>query len=293
MLKRSGLLLFTLLLFAALCACEKNQQQNAAAVPIEADKTQTEPDTVKTDNVIEPLSDIALRVLSCPELKPVVEKTVERLKQDSRMPPIEATYLPSEKHLGELIKGGLRYNVLLSEGKENWKLAAERGLTREKDCISLARNRVVFVTQLNRQIENDDPIKFLSGLPDIRIALPHPLNTLAGIHSQQSLIRMGLWKKGERKGLWLDNRNEALAALSDGRADVAAVYHSDGVQYPGLKILFSAPVGSHFDIVYYGMHLTESGLRDAARFFLVELSGPDSGPDWKAGGFLPPPSDEQ
>jgi len=276
---------------AFFCACDRNTGQPGSEAPLEKVQIQ-EKAAASSDETSEPVSETALLVLSCPEFRPVIEKTVLRIKNDERMPPISVVYLQSEKHLGELIKGGLRYNVLLTEGKENWKLAAEHGLTREKDGISLARNGIVVAALQSREIENDNPIKFLSGLADIRIALPSPLSSLAGIHAQQSMIRMGLWKKNERRGLWLDDRSEAVAALSDGRADAAVIYRSDAVQSPGIKILFLAPDGSHFDIVYYGMHLTGSGLRDEARYFLLELSGPDSGADWKANGFLPPPPDE-
>ena len=283
--------LLLLLFLTTLCACEKNEPPPAFIAPQNTEKHEQAAEAGHDIAAVGAVSDKALRVLSCTELKPVVEKTVERLKLDSRMPPIEISYMPSEEHPGEIVKGALRYNVLLTEGKENWKLLAERGLTREKDGISLARNRIVFVTLQSRNSGND-PVKFLAGLPDIRIGLPHPLNTLAGIHAQQSLIRLGLWKKDERKGLWLDDRAEAVAALSDGRADAAVIYNSDAVQHPGLKVLFAAPKGSHFDVVYYGLHIKGSGLRDAARYFLVELSGPESGADWQAAGFLPPPSGE-
>ncbi len=280
-LRKAIIVFLAFLLIVAALACDKKDDLRLEPV-IDKNKTAER----KSPSVED------LRILSSPDLKPVLEKVIERVKSDPRLPKIFVDYKDDEMHPALLSKKSGDYDLMLSIGKENWKFAVEKGFAHSADGVSLATNQILLAIKKRKDLPGN-PLDYIKKHQPENIALADPEKRIAGVHAQEALLRVGLWHRNEEKkqGKPFKNRRAAMNALVAGEAEFAAVYRSDLFADERLGMIFMLPKASHFSIVYYGIPLSGTAKRDAVRLFLLELYGPESAIFWKKSGFLPPPVD--
>lgn len=109
-----------------------------------------------------------------------------------------------------------------------------------------------------------------------RIAIGDPAAVPAGFYAKQYLERVGLWEGLQPKLLPLVNVRAALAAVENGGADAAIVYHSDAAASNKVVLAFVVPDAEAPRIVYPAAILKGAKNRAGAEKFLAFLRGPEA-----------------
>ena len=109
-----------------------------------------------------------------------------------------------------------------------------------------------------------------------RIAIGDPAAVPAGFYAKQYLERVGLWGTLQPKLLPLTNVRAALAAVENGGADAAIVYHSDATASNRVVLAFVVPDADAPRIVYPAAIVKAAKNRAGAEKFLAFLRGPEA-----------------
>ena len=109
-----------------------------------------------------------------------------------------------------------------------------------------------------------------------RIAIGDPAAVPAGFYAKQYLQRAGLWEVLQPKLLALANVRAALAAVENGSADAAIVYHSDAAASKHSVLAFVVPQSEVPPIVYPVAIVKASKNRAGAERFVQFLRGPEA-----------------
>ena len=176
--------------------------------------------------------------------------------------------------LARQIVNGAPADVFISADVLQMQYAENAGAIVPGSSFWLLSNTLAVVTRQGRA-----PIT--SGrdltLPAVkRIAIGDPAAVPAGIYARQYLQRAGLWDAVQSKLLPLPNVRAALAAVENGSADAAIVYHSDAVMSRRSVLAFLVPRNEAPAIVYPAAIVASTKNRAAAEKFLAFLRGPDA-----------------
>lgn len=109
-----------------------------------------------------------------------------------------------------------------------------------------------------------------------RIAIGDPAAVPAGFYAKQYLERAGLWNVLQSKLLPLVNVRAALAAVDNGGADAAIVYHSDAATSRRSVLAFVVPRTETPWIIYPAAIVKSAKNRAGAERFLAFLRGAEA-----------------
>jgi len=121
-----------------------------------------------------------------------------------------------------------------------------------------------------------------------RIALGEPATVPVGTYSKEYLGKLGLWEPLQAKTVFLDNVRAVLAAVEAGNADAGIVYKTDALISKKVKIAVEVPRAAGPSITYPAAVIKDTKSPDAAKKFVVWLSGPEAQAVFVKYGFLPP-----
>ena len=188
-------------------------------------------------------------------------------------PPVRFNFAGSNV-LARQIVNGAPADIFISADAIQMQYAQNAGAILPGSSFSLLSNTLAVVTRQGRPPIKSGRDLTLASIK--RIAIGDPAAVPAGIYASQYLKRAGLWDALQPKLLPLANVRAALAAVENGSADAAIVYHSDAVMSRQSVLAFLVPQDEAPAIVYPAAIVASTKNRAAAEKFLAFLRGPDA-----------------
>jgi len=126
------------------------------------------------------------------------------------------------------------------------------------------------------------PLKSFEDLADAkvgRIAIGNPKTVPAGQYAQDSLTAMGLWDKLQARFIPGENVRQVLDYVSRDEVEAGLVYATDAaIGEDKIRVVATAPKGTHEDIIYPIAVIKDSKNSDAAKKF-IDLTLSKAGKD--------------
>jgi len=97
----------------------------------------------------------------------------------------------------------------------------------------------------------------------------------AGQYAQEVLKKLGIWDKIKDKAVLAKDVRTVLTYVETGNVEAGIVYKTDALSSEKVKIVATAPEGSHQPIVYPVAVLSGTKQQKAAEDFLAYLSAPE------------------
>lgn len=215
-----------------------------------------------------------LLVFAAASLKPALDEIVA-LPEARAIADVRTSYAASSA-LARQIDAGAPADVFVSADLEwmDWLQQREHVATATR--FVLARNELVLVapTASTLQLTLDRNTDLRGALGDGRIALAEPGSVPAGKYAKAAFERLGLWAQVETRYVATENVRAALALAARGEAPLAAVYRSDAVSEPKVRVVVAFPDDSHPPIVYPAAALKRHDAAAAQQFLALLRSAP-------------------
>jgi molybdate transport system substrate-binding protein len=220
--------------------------------------------------VVAPVRAAELLVFAAASLKPALEEIIA-LPEARAIGEIKASYAASSV-LARQIEAGAPADVFISADLEWMDWLQERNRVATTTRFVLVRNELVLVAprdstlSLTLSAQTD----LAAALGDARIALAEPGSVPAGKYAKAAFEKLGLWPQIGTRYVATENVRAALALAARGEVPLAAVYRSDAVTEPAVRVAAAFPANSHPEIVYPAAALKDHD-HDASKRLLALL----------------------
>lgn len=190
--------------------------------------------------------------------------------------------------LARQIELGAPVDVFLSAAAGPMDQLQARGLINAGTRGNLLRNQLVLIAPGGSRLRD------FAGLTDgsvRRIALGDPQSVPAGLYGRQTLIALKLYDRVKTKIVLAKDVRQVLTYVETGDADAGLVYATDAQGVSRVRVVASAPEGTHEPIVYpvAAMSAAADGHNprrgEAARQFIEYLRGPAAAAVFVKDGF--------
>ena len=209
----------------------------------------------------------SLTVSAAASLKDALAEVETSYKQSHANIDISNNFGPSGT-LSAQIDQGAPVDVFLSAAAKPMDDLEAKGLLVAGTRRNLLRNSLVLIAPLNSTL-HDFP-----GLTDnsVRmIALGDPASVPAGQYGRQTLLSLHLLDPIKNKFVFAKDVRQVLAYVETGNADAGLVYATDAKSSSKVRVVATAPDGSHDPIVYPVAVIKGSRYDEAAREFVIYL----------------------
>ncbi|MGA8222855.1 MAG: molybdate ABC transporter substrate-binding protein [Candidatus Acidiferrales bacterium] len=212
----------------------------------------------------------------------------------------EIGHMYDERHTGVKIifnyggSGTLQHQIEQGAPVDIFFSAAEKQMDALKSAsLLVAGTRRALVTNTLVLIEPaaSSRLKNFQDLarPEVKIiALGEPGTVPAGMYARQTLEHLGLLAAVEKKAVYAKDVRAVLTYVETGNADAGIVYLTDARGSAKVRVVATAPEGSHDQIVYPAALLKNSKNEKAARAFLQFLESSDAHAIFEKYGFGTP-----
>lgn len=183
------------------------------------------------------------------------------------------------------IEQGAPVDVFISAAPQPMDALAAKGLLLPATRANLLENRLVLIVP-------KDSSGF-AGFSDLArdsvklVAMGDPRSVPAGEYARQVLTSLGIYDQVKRKAVLATDVRQVLAYVETGSADAGIVYATDAQISSRVKVVATAPPGSHERVVYPVAVLKNSRHAAEAREFVRYLLGPEAGAVFRKYGFTP------
>lgn len=175
--------------------------------------------------------------------------------------------------LASQIEQGAPADVFISAANKQVDDLAKKNLIDAASRKDLVSNKLVLIVSKDSSLE-------LTGFPDLvktsvaRYGLGNPKTVPAGQYGREVLQHLGIWEEVKSKAVLAKDLRTILSYVETGNADAGIVFSTVAATSDKVKIVATAPKGSHEPIVFPGAVLASSKHPAAAREFLNHLTTP-------------------
>lgn len=224
---------------------------------------------------IAPAGAAEVLLFAAASLKPALEE-ISQLPEAKAIAEIKASYAASSA-LARQIDAGAPADLFISADLEwmDWLAARDKVATATR--FDLAGNELVLVAPKDStlKLQLNAKAELRRALGEGRIALAEPGSVPAGKYAKAGLEKLGLWTQVQDRYVATENVRAALALAARGEVPLAAVYRSDAVSEPAVRVVAAFPADSHPPIVYPAAAL--AGRDSEAAKKLLQLLRSDKG----------------
>ncbi|MGH9780660.1 MAG: molybdate ABC transporter substrate-binding protein [Candidatus Acidiferrales bacterium] len=184
------------------------------------------------------------------------------------------------------IEQGAPVDVFISAGEKQMDALESENLLAPGTRRDLLANQLALIAPTNSTTPRD-----FNGLKKSAIksvAMGEPRTVPAGMYAQQVLDHLHLLPALKSKIVYAANVRQVLAYVETGNADAGLVYATDALISSRVRVVATAPPGSHAPILYPVALLQASKAPEAARAFLDALESPQSLALFEKCGFAAP-----
>lgn len=169
------------------------------------------------------------------------------------------------------IEEGAPADIFFSASTKQMNTLEEKDLTIKESRKDLLKNKIVLIALKDSNID----IKTFEDCATNKvsmIAIGNPDSVPVGQYTQEIFTKMNLWDKVLAKANLATNVKEVLTWVETGNIDCGIVYKTDAITSDKIKIICSAPEGSHKAVIYPVAILKSSKNVNAAQAFVDYLS---------------------
>lgn len=195
-----------------------------------------------------PKEDAKINVSAAASLKDVMGEIIEEYKKDHGSVEIAVNY-GSSGALQKQIEEGADVDIFLSAGKKQVKDLVDKGLVKEDKNIDLLKNDLVLIVQEASQLR-------LNSFEDLKtsdiklLAIGDPAGVPAGQYAKEALENLGCYESYKGRLNLASDVRQVLDWVSQGQVDAGIVYKTDAIIEKKVKLIGSAPEGSHKPVIY-------------------------------------------
>ena len=144
--------------------------------------------------------------------------------------------------LARQIDRGQKSDIIITANYSWLKWMIDKNLIEESSIKEIAKNSLVFITGINKNIHLDiNSIEFKNDLIEqissSKISIPHPSSVPLGIYSKQALQSLDAWSLVQKKLVFTSSAQSNLKFISQGEANIGISYLSDALLSSKVKIL--------------------------------------------------------
>lgn len=173
--------------------------------------------------------------------------------------------------LARQIEGGAPVDVFASAAQKDMDQIDTKGLIDVATRANFVKNTVVLIQSTASTIE----IKGFEDLlkPEIKmVSIGNPQTVPAGKYAQEVFMHFKLWEGITHKLILAENVRQVLDYVTKNEVDAGVVYATDAaVQANKIKIVATAPSGSHKPVVYPVAMVKGSNNEALAKAFIMML----------------------
>ena len=184
------------------------------------------------------------------------------------------------------IEQGAPADIFISAANKQMDALAKKNLIQAATRKNLVSNDLVLIVPKNSSLGLSD----FSGLTNpgvIHFGLGDPATVPAGQYGQEVLQHLGIWDSVQAKAVLAKDVRTILYYVETGNAEAGIVFSTIAATSDKVKIVATAPSGSHESIVFPGAVLSNAKQSVAAQEFFAFLSGPDGMEIFQKHGFQP------
>ena len=203
-----------------------------------------------------------------------------------KAPQVKLLYnLGASGSLQKQIEQGAPADIFISAAPKQMNELEAKNLVNKATRKNLLENKLVLI------VPKDSPLK-ISKLEDLQndavkqISIGETKVVPAGQYAEQALKKLGVWEKVQSKIVFAKDVRTVLTYVDTGNVDAGLVYKTDAATSSKVKILATAPDGSHAPIIYPAAVLTSTKNQKAAEEFLAYLAGPEGKTVFEKYGFV-------
>jgi molybdate transport system substrate-binding protein len=177
-------------------------------------------------------------------------------------------------------------DIFFSAAEKQMDALQSGGLLRAGTRRTLVANKLVLI-----EPATTNKLKDFRDLarPGVKIvALGEPGTVPAGMYAHQTLEHLGLLATVEKKAVYAKDVRAVLTYVETGNADAGIVYQTDAQGSTKVRVVATAPRGTHDRIVYPVAILKNTKNESAAGAFLQFLESPDARAVFEKYGFAEP-----
>lgn len=203
-----------------------------------------------------------------------------------KAPHVKLLYnLGASGSLQKQIEQGAPADIFISAAPKQMNELETKNLVNKASRKNLLENKLVLIAPKNstlkitkfEELQNED-VKQI-GVGETKV-VP------AGQYAEQALKKLGIWEKIQSKIVFAKDVRTVLTYVDTGNVDAGIVYKTDAASSNNVKILATAPEGSHQPIIYPAAILTGTKNQKAAEEFMAYMAGPEGKTVFEKYGFV-------
>ena len=192
-----------------------------------------------------------------------------------KAPHVKLVYnLGASGSLQKQIEQGAPADIFISAAPKQMNELEAKNLVIKATRKNLLENKLVLIAPKDSTLS-------ISKLEDLQnntvkqISIGETKVVPAGQYAEQALKKLGVWEKIQSKIVFAKDVRTVLTYVDTGNVDAGLVYKTDAAASKKVKILATAPDGSHAPIIYPAAALSGTKNQKAAEEFLAYLAGPE------------------
>lgn len=173
--------------------------------------------------------------------------------------------------LQQAIENGGTADLFFSAAQKQMDALDKKGLLKEGTRKDLLQNEVVLIVPK----DSDKDITSFDQLTSDKlqhIALGEPKGVPVGQYSEEILTKLGILDAVKAKAVYGSDVRQVLAWVASGEADAGLVYATDAAVEPSVRVVATAPAGTHKPVIYPAAVLKDTKHLDTAKDFLAFVS---------------------
>ncbi len=192
----------------------------------------------------------------------------------------------SSGNLQTQIENGAPTDIFFSAATKQMAALEDQDLILDGSRVDLLRNEIVLIVPADSAL---GLAAFEDAASDAvtSVAVGDPASVPAGQYAEQTFTFLNIWDAVSAKAVLGSDVKQVLSWVSTAEADCGVVYKTDAVSDGGVKIVASAPDGSHNAVTYPVAVVKASAQPDAAAAFIDYLKTDAATAVFEASGFLP------
>ena len=209
---------------------------------------------------------VELHVSAAASLTNAMNDLAELYAKDN--PNVKITFnFGSSGALQQAIENGGQSDLFLSAAQKQMNALDDKGELLEGSRKDLLLNEVVLIVP-------NDADKNISSFDDVatdkvsKVALGEPKGVPVGQYSEEIFTKLNILDAVTAKAVYGSDVRQVLAWTEAAEVDCGVVYATDAAISDKVKVVCSAPQGSHKPVIYPAAVIKSSNQQDAAKKFL-------------------------
>lgn len=207
-------------------------------------------------------------------------------KYEAANPGVKLVYnLGASGSLQKQIEQGAPADLFISAAPKQMDELDAKNLVNKATRKNLVENKLVVIVPNNSTL-GLTRYEDLSKASVQKISIGEPSVVPAGQYAQEVLQKLGIWDDVSSKAVLAKDVRTVLTYVETGNVDAGIVYKTDAASSDKVKVVATAPEGTHKPILYPAAVLTGAKQPKAAEAFLAYIAGPEGKAIFEKYGFV-------